>query len=417
MKPAAPLVIDFAPHRIRYAGYADDLLWIAVNEYPLAFGVDDDGRIVRTTHAAPAIARKPAGPDVVKDGRSIAWRGRQMTIAENARVGTRYLPYDWGLLSDGLASAGPDAFVCIAPSRVLLVPFEWTPADRVDVRRVKHAVPERPLEDATVMFAGPERVLVEHAKRGRFWLDAPKTGLTKGARVRIGGFFSEHGPLAGVGEPQPWFAGQVAAHKLIATVLAYGDEIVRLPLPTVPDDGELVHFGDAGSPPRAEPTRAPKKMKKLVSTLVAHGLAPKQTAEELDEIAESAGWTEDDDIGDDAAANILAELHREKGTGRAHGFIALDVRWGNDTNDVVAEFANALGDEAKAIASVRPPNAERGDDLDAFVRKLNAMLEAAGAARRIYALETAGDWTAHIARTPEEVATLKRSGVRGIRLP
>jgi hypothetical protein len=414
---AEPVVVDFAPHRIRYAGYDGTTLWIASREYPLAFALalDADGRIVRTASEVPALKIEDASSMVAFDGIAIQWSGAErVAIADNARGGRNFRRFDWELI----ALAGPDAFVFVGPSRFLLIPFAYRPAGRVDVRRVHHDLDEvvgaQSLEDATVVFAGPERVLVEHERRGRFWLDVPKTGLTKGDRVRIGGFFSEHGPLAAPGEPWAWFAGAVAGHKIIATVIAIGDDVIRLPRPPVPDEGEKVHFGHVEKAPK-KAARVPKALRDLVKVLVAQRLAPKPTKERLAEITESLDCSSDDDIEEHTTANLLAELHEEGNTGLAHGFIAHDWRFGNETADALDEYLSALGADA-------PPRAElhfrAGDDgLDALARRLNRELEARGARTRIFTLVTAGDWTAHIVRTSADVEAMKAKGVRGIALP
>lgn len=56
-------------------------------------------------------------------------------------------------------------------------------------RVVPIEIPSFALEKANVFFVGGDRVLVDHATRGRFWFPVHDCGLTKGDAVEIGDSF------------------------------------------------------------------------------------------------------------------------------------------------------------------------------------------------------------------------------------
>jgi hypothetical protein len=59
---------------------------------------------------------------------------------------------------------------------------------------------DTPLEDATVLFAGKDLLLVEHPTRGRFTVRVGGEGIAKGNIVRLGGFTAVLGNVARVAE-------------------------------------------------------------------------------------------------------------------------------------------------------------------------------------------------------------------------
>src|SRR5262249_32810308 len=140
----------------------------------------------------------------------------------------------------------------------------------------------------------------------------------------------------------------------------------------------------------------------------------------LDELFEDV-LGEDYEAGATTAADILSAVH-ENGTGIARGVVVHDHRFGNETDDVVAELTATLGDEPISFAQVgkredalqiRAGDAVQWvsfvpDGLTGTVAWLNRRLEEAGAHRRIFELDTEADYHCYLVCSPIVVASMKR---------
>ena len=106
---------------------------------------------------------------------------------------------------------------------------------------------------------------------------------------------------------------------------------------------------------------------------------------------------------------------REPRGGLRFGFLSHDWRFGQETDDVVAELARCLEGEPLTFekAWVEQVDLEEGG-LDAVAAFINDKLAAASARRRIFSLETDGDWHAYIVRTPREMKAMVARGFRGL---
>lgn len=303
--------------------------------------------------------------------------------------------------------------ILLGRRRLLRLPLSFAPSDSLSVRSVPIDVGEPPLERGTVFFAGESRVLVEHATRGRFWFDVSNTGLAKGDPVEIGGFVVQGDTTVAT----------------VATTLLHGGNLVRV---DVGDPIALAGEIDIGERTQAKPKRKPKPSKALLSVidvLATHGFMDALSPDELEELLEDVLGA-DYEVGPRTVADVLSSVH-EDGSGVARGVVVHDHRFGNETDDVVAEFAATLHDEPIAFAQVGVRDdalqIRAGDEvawvpfvpggLDAIARWLNARLEAAGAKRRIFSLQTDSDFYSYIVCPPETIDAMKRRRVRGVSRP
>ena len=462
-----PLIVDFAPHTVHYAGSWGALWFVSLLHYPLLLTLDASGAIVGRVavpdvdrvvggkvalrSSTPRVARAnvargshepvvqvahelATGAEISRDeaevkalvdglasgnealanfidrdGGDLVWSPpggtpKRFRIRENDRGGPR-ARYDW---TDAHRQAS--AYVLAAPSRFLLVPSHYRPEGELVARTVVPDLGELPLEPATVFHVSPERVLVEHAARGRLWIDCPASGLTKGDAVEIGGYR---------------FVDRVT----VATVLVReGRELLRGELAGAvqPTANELSVIGDPVGEPAPEAERqVSKAFLKMARVLAKLGFMDggwlRRISELADEDAEEPGpWT---------ASEILATVYEEE-SGAAHGVVHHDHRFGNETDDVVAELTAILGDEPATFAQVGRRELalqievggrahwvpfDRGG-IDAVARFINHHLEQAGARRRIFALTTRSDRSCHVVCAPADAQTMKRAGV-GLKKP
>jgi hypothetical protein len=292
-----PLIVDFAPHAVHYAGSWGERWFVSLLQYPLLLTLDAAGAIVGRVaipdvdrvvggkvalrSSSPRVARANVGRGpqepvvqvahdlatgaelsrdgvavkalldglassyeelasfVDQDGGDLVWSSSggtptRVRLRENDRGGPR-ARYDW---TDAHRQA--KAYVLAARSRFLLIPAHYRAEGQLVARAVVPDLGELPLEPATVFHVGADRVLVEHETRGRLWIALPASGLTKGDAVEIGGYRFVDGVT-------------------VATVLAReGSELFRAePAGAVPPTAnELVVIGDpADEPPARQPTR------------------------------------------------------------------------------------------------------------------------------------------------------------------
>ncbi|MBX7098573.1 MAG: PQQ-like beta-propeller repeat protein [Myxococcaceae bacterium] len=272
------------------------------------------------------------------------------------------------------------------------------------------------LEDARVVFGGPSMLIVEHATRGRFTLTVPDTGLAPGAAIQLGGFITGPG-----GQPTPSVVAYVAPDgtPIRTEVGAAGRGAAR-------EERGRVEVGRALTNTKAQP---PESFVALVSALTAAGLLPPLLDAEITRL--HALLAPIDELGDCLTAELLQAAHEGR-TGLEHGYLSHDHRFGNETDDVIAEFARCLPGEPIAFkqlefarTSIHVSTTIDGQEttewvdfkeegLDAIAHFINRKLAAAGAARRVIPLQTGGDWLPYIVRTPAEVAALKARGVPGL---
>ena len=274
-----------------------------------------------------------------------------------------------------------------------------------NVVRTEHG--GEPLEPATVVFAGPRLVLVEHASRGRFTLDVADTGLAKGAVVEIGGFVP--GPM----------------NSTMATELAYTS------------DGQTRRVEVAGADESTSALEVARPVERRTGDPPAHRLIDVATAHRLmaplppEKVRNTALRVfADGELDDSALAYLLRHVHGEGDAGLAFGFIAHRWEFGYETADVIAEFAECLHGEPVRLEQitenplhVRAWRGGASDDvwieldsngLRSIARFIDGQLAAAHATRRVFALETNGDWHAFLIRPVEEIEALRRAGIRGI---
>ena len=461
------LIVDFAPHAVHYAGSWGERWFVSLLQYPLLLTLDAAGAIVgrvaipdvervvggkvalrrstprvaraniaRGEHVASVLvahdlatgaeisreeAEVKARVDelgsssdklanfVDRDGGDLVWSApggspQRFRIRENDRGGPR-ARYDW---TDAHRQA--NAYVLAALSRFLLIPTDYRPEGELVARTVVPEIGELPLEPGTVFHASPERVLVEHATRGRLWIDRAASGLTKGDAVEIGGYrFVDRVTVATVlvREGRELFRGEPAGAVL-------------------PTANELVVFGDPAGEPAPEERPVSKTFVKMARVLAKLGFIDRgwlnrisELAEELD--AEAPGlWT---------ASEILETVYEEE-SGAAHGVVHHDHRFGNETDDVVAELTATLGDEPVTFAQVGTRELalqievgghahwvsfDRGG-IDAVARFINLHLDKAGVRRRIFALTTRSDRSCHVVCTTADAEAMKRAGV-GLKKP
>ena len=142
-------------------------------------------------------------------------------------------------------------------------------------------------------------------------------------------------------------------------------------------------------------------------------------------------FPEDGELDDSATARLLQHLHGETG-GLSRGFLCHDWRFGQETDDVIAEFAACLAgapfqftqlgqkpDELHVRTSIRGKDTDTWVDLSesglqAVAAFVNQQLEAADSEVRVHTLTTDGDWHAYLIRPTAEVSRLESAGLKGI---
>jgi hypothetical protein len=300
-------------------------------------------------------------------------------------------------------------------SRLLRWPLSFNGARTTVEAKVVTAEQQRaPLEAASVVFSGPALVLVEHPSRGRFTLKVANTGLAKGDAVAIGGFVP--GPTS----------------STIATELSYtsGGQTKHVAIgATAGGSGNVVKVAERTKERRE---RVPPSVRRLIESLTTHHLMKVMSDAEISKLSLRMSSAT---VGTTATAEVLRLVHGDRQNALAFGFLSHDWRFGQETQDVIAEFAACLKGEPIRFEQIETkPNAlrvrssrldSRDDDwidledrgLDAVARFLNEKLEGAMARRRVFSLETDGDWHAFIVRTGDEVAAMREAGVPGISVP
>ena len=299
-------------------------------------------------------------------------------------------------------------------SRLLRWPLSYTASKpTVQATVVAAGQHDAPLEAASIVFSGPALVLVEHPSRGRFTLKVANTGLKKGDSVAIGGFVP--GPMS----------------STIATEFSYtsGGQTKQVQIGTGPaKPGSVVEV--------ARTTKARRKgvspsVRRLIKTLTTHRLLETMTEAEITKLA--LRIFPSGTIDETATATLLQHVHDDPARGLAFGFLSHDWRFGQETQDVIAEFAACLKGEPIRFEQIETkPDALRvrsstidsrdddwidlaGQGLEAVAHFLNQKLEIARASRRVFSLETGGDWHAFLIRTGDEIAAMRAAGVPGLR--
>lgn len=130
-------------------------------------------------------------------------------------------------------------------------------------------------------------------------------------------------------------------------------------------------------------------------------------------------------------ARVLAARWGNAG-GLSVGFLSHDWRFGQETDDVIDEFARAIADPAIALRQVENRSGEivasaafaghetrlawdfADDSLADVAASIDAWLGRIGARRRIFGLRTDGDWFAFLIVEPRELAALRVAGVPGL---
>ena len=126
---------------------------------------------------------------------------------------------------------------------------------------------------------------------------------------------------------------------------------------------------------------------------------------------------------DGDAVGVLVCVHEPRGA-IARGFVHYDHRWGNDTDDLIADLA-AIAERPLSFRGVREDSdaieldvlrddgssvRERIDvegDIDQVAVRMNHWLERLGAERRIWCLDTGGDRFAFLGRPLAELEALR----------
>lgn len=129
-------------------------------------------------------------------------------------------------------------------------------------------------------------------------------------------------------------------------------------------------------------------------------------------------------------ADVLLGVYADA-SGAARGVVHHDVRFGNETDDVVAELTATMGDEPiafrqigthadalqiEANGRVHRVSFDRGG-LDAVAHWINAQLEGAGARRRIFTVDTLADHCCYVVCTPQTLEAMKARGLLGFGAP
>ncbi|APR80404.1 Hypothetical protein A7982_05751 [Minicystis rosea] len=167
----------------------------------------------------------------------------------------------------------------------------------------------------------------------------------------------------------------------------------------------------------------------LAQLLEDEALAPPLSAAARDRLLLEIFGT-DAPTGDDALAVWLGAVSAR--AARQPAFITHDWRYGQETDDVIAEldaplegepvrFRQVSSDKAGVTMSVVRDDATssvrfEGDDasLDQIAARVDQELHRAGAARRIYRLDFDGEQLSYLIVTPDVVARLRKAKVKGI---
>lgn len=168
----------------------------------------------------------------------------------------------------------------------------------------------------------------------------------------------------------------------------------------------------------------------LVEVLVEQGLIDALSPEQLEELVEDTFNGDVEELEDWAAAAILQTVYAER-SGAERGVVHHDHRFGSETSDVVAELSATLGGEPVAFKQIGVRDdalhIQIGEKdwwvtfapggLDAIAHWMNFRLGEAGARRRIFSVQTDGDSHCYVVAAPEDVASMKKRGVRGFGVP
>ncbi|MCP4448829.1 MAG: PQQ-binding-like beta-propeller repeat protein [Myxococcales bacterium] len=339
------------------------------------------------------------------DRTTLCWADAPTTNVSWCKLGD-----DWhGLrVDDGVATLSSD-------TKLLRWPLNYRPKNTTGPVEARLSCPSPDASDfepAMVSFAGPALVTVQHESRGRLVVKIPNTGLAKGDSVAIGGFVVGPG-----GSSKP-------------TAIEYrdgsGEQVRRYTGDAQPNDSEATEVGKLVKPKKAG---VPKAIKKLVATLTEFGLIDPLSSADLRKLSQRI--FPGGELDDSAAARVLQHLHGETGA-LSRGFLCHDWRFGQETDDVVAEFATCLTKESIEIAQLGQKPDElhvrttiRGEENDAWADLsegglqalasfINRQLEAAGSEVRVHTLATDGDWHAYLIRPTAEASTMSASGLAGI---
>jgi hypothetical protein len=168
----------------------------------------------------------------------------------------------------------------------------------------------------------------------------------------------------------------------------------------------------------------------LVDTLAAHGLLGELKPAARTSLVEQVFKARE--LVHEADTALVLAAHWGTARGLVAGFLSHDWRFGQETDDVIDEFARAIADPAIALRQVRKRSGElvasatfagdetrlvwdfAEDSLDDVASSIDAWLGRIGAQRRIFGLKTHGDWFAYLIVTPHQLAALRAAGVPGL---
>ncbi len=201
----------------------------------------------------------------------------------------------------------------------------------------------------------------------------------------------------------------------------------------VPQEGDAVRvrvgkakWGGGEKAVHVEPLAAGSgPLGQAVGPTLEHQLGTLQAAHLISELSEEVLAGLKAELGADASLLDLIDAYYSALPERARhdGYLRHDWRFGQETDDVMAELASLLPDSrlprqirwsqrettehghAETISTIHlamPDEGERALDvrsLHDIIMLVNEILDAAGDARRLYALETGGDWHAYFALT------------------
>lgn len=240
------------------------------------------------------------------------------------------------------------------------------------------------------------------------------------------------------GEGQvPWDRPSIAHVRDGWVTVVWGRRIFRVPTDYVPTQGRLEGvrvswhpdgtiappiedaFGTVWTLSALEDEANTLEAKRLIrieenlEPLVEAGLLPPLAMLDLSEV-------EADDVD---PLPLLCEVFGPTG-GTAHGFLFHDWRFGQETDDVIAEFVACLPepldltqlDVMSDILRVRFEGEEESIDvhtenLNAVASYLNGKLEDKGRPERVHGIETDGDFFAFLVRRPEALPALEELGL------
>jgi hypothetical protein len=224
-----------------------------------------------------------------------------------------------------------------------------------------------------------------------------------GPALRVGDRMTVAGELVGAGRSQ-------GLRPLVAQVPVRNDDAPSLLRFLRKKSYVLVAIPQRPAPP-ASPTLPPP----WLDVLVRDGLLDAKTD------------VRPDLYGCDAVG-VLLSVHTPRGA-IPRGFVHYDVKWGNDTDDLVGDLA-AIAGHAERFSGVasdrevcrfefrRPDGTvaeevvEHDDgDLEPIAARMNVRLAELGTDRRIWTWDTGMDRFAFLGRSPEEVAALRDQGL------